>query len=81
MAARPNRPVLATLSFELNKQPHQDSYARTGLFKLCRDNGESLTVATPGLMAPSSRGVVPHLSQDQLSRIPDLNWIHVPFEN
>ncbi|KAF8604829.1 tRNA-guanine transglycosylase [Ceratobasidium sp. AG-I] len=32
-------------------------------------------------MAPSSRGVVPHLSQDQLSRVPNIGWIHAPFEN
>ncbi|KAJ1300918.1 hypothetical protein OPQ81_003343 [Rhizoctonia solani] len=81
MAARPSPPTLSTISFSVINKPSPGSYSRTGSFTLNRDDGSSVTLNTPGLMAPSSRGVVPHLSQDQLVRVPDLGWIHAPFEN
>ncbi|KAF8714585.1 Queuine tRNA-ribosyltransferase, partial [Rhizoctonia solani] len=81
MAARPNRSSLSTVSFRVNSKSSSTPYSRTGTFTLHRDDGGSVTINTPGLMAPSSRGVVPHLSQDQLARVPNLAWIHTPFEN
>ncbi|EUC63659.1 queuine tRNA-ribosyltransferase [Rhizoctonia solani AG-3 Rhs1AP] len=81
MAARPNLPALSTISFNVNQKLSQGSYSRTGTFILRRDDDSTVTLNTPGLMAPSSRGVIPHLSQDQLARVPHLGWIHVPFEN
>lgn len=81
MAARSNHPALSTVAFEIHKQSHPTSHARTGFFKLHRDNGDVISIHTPGLMAPSSRGVIPHLSQDQLARVPNLQWVHLPFES
>ena len=79
--ARPTRPSLSTIKFESNQAKGPKPSARTGTLEIQRDEGNILVFKTPGLMAPSSRGVVPHLSQDQLSRVPDLGWIHAPFEN
>ncbi|CAE6482821.1 unnamed protein product [Rhizoctonia solani] len=81
MAGRPNLPALSTISFNVNQKLSQGSHSRTGTFILRRDDDSSVTLNTPGLMAPSSRGVIPHLSQDQLARVSHLGWIHVPFEN
>jgi hypothetical protein len=81
MAARPTRPSLSTVKFETIQHKDSKISARIGTFELSRDNGHVLVLKTPGLMAPSSRGVVPHLSPDQLVRVADLGWVHAPFEN
>lgn len=81
MTARSTRPSLSTVKFDLNQAPNSNTSARTGTFEVRRDEGNVLVFKTPGLMAPSSRGVVPHLSQDQLARVANLGWIHAPFEN
>ncbi|KAL0581655.1 hypothetical protein V5O48_000356 [Marasmius crinis-equi] len=36
---------------------------------------------TPNLIAPTSRGVVQHLSRDNLLRTRSISWIHVPYES
>ncbi|KAI0267388.1 tRNA-guanine(15) transglycosylase-like protein [Gloeopeniophorella convolvens] len=40
----------------------------------------SLEVPTPGLIASSSRGVVPHLSRDHVRSSEAIKWVHIPFE-
>lgn len=81
MSIRPTSPSLSTIKFEINQPVGSSTSARTGTLNVHRDEGNILVLKTPGLMAPSSRGVIPHLSQDQLARVPDLGWIHAPFEN
>ncbi|KAJ3809990.1 tRNA-guanine(15) transglycosylase-like protein [Lentinula lateritia] len=39
-----------------------------------------VAIDTPGLLACTSRGVVPHLSRDNVIRTKGIRWIHVPFE-
>ncbi|KAF9269539.1 hypothetical protein L218DRAFT_953157 [Marasmius fiardii PR-910] len=38
-------------------------------------------IPTPNLITPTSRGVVPHLSRDNVLRIPSITWVHVPYES
>ncbi|KAJ4473607.1 tRNA-guanine(15) transglycosylase-like protein [Lentinula aciculospora] len=40
-----------------------------------------IAIDTPGLLVCSSRGVVPHLSRDNVTRTKGIRWIHVPFES
>ncbi|KAL6309181.1 tRNA-guanine(15) transglycosylase-like protein [Sparassis latifolia] len=35
---------------------------------------------TPGLIAATSRGVVPHLSRDHVKSTAAIRWVHIPFE-
>ncbi|QRW13122.1 queuine tRNA-ribosyltransferase [Ceratobasidium sp. AG-Ba] len=81
MAARPVATSPAKIRFELTKSISSDKFSRLATFELVRDNGDTLALRTPSLMAPSSRGVVPHLSSDQLPRVPGLTWVHAPFES
>ncbi|QRV84500.1 hypothetical protein RhiJN_12516 [Ceratobasidium sp. AG-Ba] len=81
MAARPVATSPAKIRFEVTKSISSDKFSRLATFELVRDNGDTLALRTPNLMAPSSRGVVPHLSSDQLPRVPGLTWVHAPFES
>ncbi|QRV98557.1 queuine tRNA-ribosyltransferase [Ceratobasidium sp. AG-Ba] len=81
MAARPVATSPAKIRFEVTKSISSDKFSRLATFELVRDNGDTLALRTPSLMAPSSRGVVPHLSSDQLPRVPGLTWVHAPFES
>ncbi|KAJ7115491.1 tRNA-guanine(15) transglycosylase-like protein [Mycena crocata] len=67
-----------SLSFSLT--PSSCFGPRTGTLTL-RRHGTNIVLSTPGLMAATSRGVVPHLSRDQYARSVALRWIHLPFES
>ncbi|KAK7473254.1 hypothetical protein VKT23_001353 [Stygiomarasmius scandens] len=41
----------------------------------------SIQIQTPGIITTTSRGVIPHLSLDNVLRTPSIQWIHVPFES
>jgi hypothetical protein len=47
-------------------------------------NGSSaestIEIATPGLLATTSRGAVPHLSRDHVRAADAIRWVNVPFE-
>lgn len=44
------------------------------------DTESNVTIATPGLLASTSRGAVPHLSRDHVRITDALRWVNVPFE-
>ncbi|KAK7039016.1 hypothetical protein VNI00_010408 [Paramarasmius palmivorus] len=67
------------LSFELSPAASNPSKFGPRLGQLTYKNAISLP--TPNLIAPTSRGVVPHLSRDNLLRTRSLSWVHVPFES
>ena len=39
-----------------------------------------LTLPTPTFITNTSRGIVPHLSRDNIRRTPAVRWVNVPFE-
>ncbi|KAG7095518.1 hypothetical protein E1B28_006256 [Marasmius oreades] len=70
------------LSFE--NLSSASSSSSTSLFgprlgSLVCKNGVKIT--TPNLITPTSRGVVPHLSRDNVLRTQSISWIHVPYES
>ncbi|KAL1703351.1 tRNA-guanine(15) transglycosylase-like protein [Schizophyllum commune] len=44
-------------------------------------DSNAVEIATPGLIAMTSRGVVPHLSRDHARGSEAVRWVHVPFES
>ncbi|KAI0928194.1 hypothetical protein AcW2_004283 [Taiwanofungus camphoratus] len=55
---------------------------RLGEVSIARSDGSTpLAVKTPGLIAATSRGVVPHLSRDHVRITKAIRWVHVPFES
>ncbi|KAI5832796.1 hypothetical protein K523DRAFT_297441 [Schizophyllum commune Tattone D] len=44
-------------------------------------DNNAVEIATPGLIAMTSRGVVPHLSRDHARGSEAVRWVHVPFES
>ncbi|KJA20345.1 hypothetical protein HYPSUDRAFT_142342 [Hypholoma sublateritium FD-334 SS-4] len=70
----------SSLSFAL---PSPVRYGpRLGTITLRRgaDTASSIIIATPGLLASTSRGAVPHLSRDHVRITDALRWVNVPFE-
>ncbi|TFY53911.1 hypothetical protein EVG20_g9919, partial [Dentipellis fragilis] len=45
------------------------------------DGPTTLDVLTPGLIASTSRGLVPHMSCDSVDQTTAIRWSHVPFES
>ena len=43
-------------------------------------DNNAVEIATPGLIAMTSRGVVSHLSRDHARGSDAIRWVHVPFE-
>ncbi|KAF9069753.1 tRNA-guanine(15) transglycosylase-like protein [Rhodocollybia butyracea] len=43
-------------------------------------NGQ-IAIDTPGVLTCTSRGVVPHLSRDNVKRTRAIKWVHIPFES
>ncbi|KAI0320388.1 tRNA-guanine(15) transglycosylase-like protein [Amylostereum chailletii] len=55
---------------------------RVGILSLHRHDEEtSLDIPTPGFIASTSRGVVPHLSRDHTCDTDAIRWAHVAFES
>jgi hypothetical protein len=55
--------------------------ARLGNPTLHRENdGSLIDESTPSLWTHTSRGVVPHLTRDHISKVPAIRGIHIPFE-
>ncbi|KAG6895778.1 hypothetical protein C0992_012653 [Termitomyces sp. T32_za158] len=53
---------------------------RRGTLVLSRPSGNSITLPTPTLLTPTSRGVVPHLTRSHVRSSDAIGLIHVPFE-
>lgn len=53
---------------------------RLGRAAVKKASGSEIKIDTPGLLASTSRGVVPHLTQDHIGRTDAVKWVHVPFE-
>ncbi|KIJ33538.1 hypothetical protein M422DRAFT_35452 [Sphaerobolus stellatus SS14] len=76
-----------TFSFRLRSTSPSRFSPRTGHVTLTRsrptDGHDSATIElpTPSLVCATSRGVIQHLSQDNVQRTPCAKWIHVPFES
>jgi hypothetical protein len=43
--------------------------------------GIDIDIPTPGLMCTTTRGVIQHLSRDNVKRTSCVKWVHVPFES
>ena len=86
-AASPLNPI-PTLSFRLKSLPSSKFSPRLGQLCLTRpDDGAlvnhaiNIELLTPGLMISTNRGVIQHLSRDNVKRTPCIKWVHVPFES
>ncbi|KAF9465051.1 hypothetical protein BDZ94DRAFT_1255195 [Collybia nuda] len=72
---------VAGLSFTLaNPTTTRKFGPRIGSAVFRRPNGAELTIETPGMLASSSRGVIPHLSRDHHNLTKAIRWVHIPFE-
>lgn len=71
----------SSLSFSI---PNPKRYGfRLGSVTLRRgpsDSSTTINIATPGLLASTSRGAVPHLSRDHVRMTDAIRWANVPFE-
>ncbi|KZS97876.1 tRNA-guanine transglycosylase [Sistotremastrum niveocremeum HHB9708] len=71
----------------LSFRPHTNTIPevfgpRRGLISFVRsESNDCIKLETPGLLVSTSRGVVPHLSRDNLRRTNVIRWINVPFES
>ncbi|EJD01988.1 uncharacterized protein FOMMEDRAFT_141186 [Fomitiporia mediterranea MF3/22] len=45
-----------------------------------KSNGTEIRVDSPGLIISTSRGIIPHLTQDHVAQMNAIKWVHVPFE-
>lgn len=43
--------------------------------------GYDLEIESPGLIASTSRGVVPHLTRDHVEKSGSIKLVHIPFES
>ncbi|ESK95789.1 trna-guanine transglycosylase family protein [Moniliophthora roreri MCA 2997] len=69
------------LSFQLSPTVSTSSSSKFGPRVGQLTFKDALTIPTPNILAPTSRGVVSHLSRDNLLRANSITWIHVPFES
>lgn len=70
----------ARLSFEVLTQPNgsaSSTSARLGLFQ----RHDRTSIASPHYVAISSRGAVPHLSQDVMAKHTDLKGVYLALED
>jgi hypothetical protein len=73
---------LSTFSFYLSPPYGASRFGpRLGRATLKRTDGSpAIELDTPGLLATTSRGVIPHLSRDHHRLTKAIRWVHVPFE-
>ncbi|KAJ3496394.1 hypothetical protein NLJ89_g10491 [Agrocybe chaxingu] len=55
-------------------------FRRPGLSSSSEPSQAQLEIKTPGILATTSRGVIPHLSRDHQRRTGAIRWVNVPFE-
>ncbi|KAA1474474.1 tRNA-guanine transglycosylase [Dentipellis sp. KUC8613] len=72
--------------FELLQADHDERNFGPRLGRATVQRAESdepitLDVLTPGLIASTSRGLVPHMSRDSVDQTAAIRWVHVPFES
>ncbi|KAJ3721044.1 tRNA-guanine(15) transglycosylase-like protein [Lentinula raphanica] len=71
-----SHPIAFTLSSR-NPPPNISAFGpRTATFCI-----RNIAIDTPGMLTCTSRGVVPHLSHDNVKRTKGIRWIHTPFES
>ncbi|KAL0071158.1 hypothetical protein AAF712_001718 [Marasmius tenuissimus] len=68
-----------SLSFQVSSPRPSSAYFGPRLGRIAFQNGTDLV--TPNLITPTSRGIVPHLSRDNLIRTSSVSWLHVPYES
>lgn len=54
---------------------------RLGRLSLLRSGSGSIDIPTPNLWAHTSRGVVPHMTRDNVARSSAITGVHIPFES
>ncbi|KAF8523658.1 hypothetical protein JB92DRAFT_3094001 [Gautieria morchelliformis] len=87
--ARSSFPPVPTLEFQLKSPSVWPKFSpRLGQLSVTRpghdtpeNRGGKVELLTPGLMASTTRGVIPHLTRDNVRRTPCVKWVHVPFES
>ncbi|KAF8995186.1 tRNA-guanine(15) transglycosylase-like protein [Cyathus striatus] len=79
MATLPSVPVL---QFSLLNPTSSLKFGpRIGTVVLKRPGTENhITISTPGLLTTTSRGLIPHLSKDNIRLTEAIRWVGVPFE-
>lgn len=75
----------SSISSSDSSQKKPEFGPRLGAFTLKRreSHGSSdvIRIETPGMICGASRGIVKHLSRDNVARAKEVEWIHVPFED
>ena len=72
----------AMLSFTLRYTETVPKCApRLGIVTLYRQDGCNPTLETPALVTATSRGIVPHLSQDHVLITRAIRWVQLHFES
>ena len=75
------RQAMSSLKFDL-RNTEQHFGPRLGAVTFEREDGSVLLeIRTPGLIAATSRGVVPHLSREHTSLTEAVRWVELPFES
>ncbi|KAI0040598.1 hypothetical protein FA95DRAFT_852071 [Auriscalpium vulgare] len=73
---------MSTLRLDIESSSGTLFGPRLGKVSLQRDaEGSTLEILTPGLITSTSRGVVPHLSRNNVNATAAICWVHVPFES
>ncbi|KAF8892620.1 tRNA-guanine(15) transglycosylase-like protein [Infundibulicybe gibba] len=72
---------MSSLNFILASPVSSKFGPRLGSLIIQRPNHPDQKIATPGLLASTSRGVIPHLSRDHYAATSSVQWVHVPFES
>lgn len=73
---------MSTFAFSVSTTETPVFGPRIGQVTLRRDEHEStipISIPTPGIITATSRGVVPHLSWDNVARTQAIRWVNVPF--
>lgn len=71
------------MTFHVRSIASGKSGARTRLGRLTisRENSSPVELSTPTLWTYTSRGVVPHLTRDNVLKSPAIKGIHIPLES
>ncbi|KDQ54042.1 hypothetical protein JAAARDRAFT_196811 [Jaapia argillacea MUCL 33604] len=74
---------MSTLTFHLDALASTSTFSpRLGRVILSRpDDSTATDIETPGPITATSRGIVPHLSRDNLRATNAIRWVHIPFES
>lgn len=70
--------------FELQSAPAEKFGPRLGNITIRRpsvDERIEIDIPTPSIICTTTRGVITHLSNDNVLRTAAIKWIHVPFES